>query len=97
MARNEAREDRISAARREVREAVDRERARAAIRAAGAREADDAAVDALAALAEERLAEIAARAVENSRERNELKLSAATVAIAAQREAEERNRRRESD
>ncbi|MGA3020468.1 MAG: hypothetical protein ABSD68_00775 [Candidatus Micrarchaeales archaeon] len=84
------REQRVSAARRMVRRAVDRDRIRAALKAAGANEPDDAAVEAAAVLAEERLAEIAARCAECSEDREEKRLSAASVAVAAAREAEER-------
>jgi hypothetical protein len=88
------RDQRVSAARRSIREAVDRDQTRAALRAAGARSVDDAAVEAVSVLAEERLAEIVARAVESSQERRESRLSASAVAVAAQREAEGRSRRR---
>jgi hypothetical protein len=89
------REQRVSAARRKASRAVDREQTRAALRAAGAREPEDEAVEAAAVLVEERLAEIAARAAETSEDREESRLSAGSVAVAAQREAEERPRRRE--
>lgn len=88
-------EERVSAARREIREAIDREQALAALKAAGARDADPEAVDSLAALAEERMAELIARAVESSKDRDEAVVSAGSVAVAAQREAEERSVRRE--
>jgi hypothetical protein len=83
-------DERISAARREIRDAVDRDKMLAAIRAAGARDADPEAIDAIAVLAEERMAEVIARAVESNREREEMRMRAGSVAVAAQREAEER-------
>ena len=95
--RSSRREERVSAARRAARRAVDRERVRAALRAAGAREAEDEAVEAAAALIEERVAQIAARCAECSRDRDEARLSAASVAIAAAREAEERTTMRREE
>lgn len=93
--RADARRDRrVSATRRSVRDAVDRDSVREAFRAAGARSVDDEAVETAALLAEERLIELAARSVESSEEREEVRLSAASVALAAQREAEDRARRR---
>ena len=88
-------EERVSAARKEIRESMDRDKATAALRAAGARDIDPEAVDALAVLAEERMAELVARAVESMKERDETRISAGSVAVAAQREAEERSIRRE--
>jgi hypothetical protein len=83
--REDRRGERMAAARRAIRKAVDRNQTRAALKAAGARNVDDAAVEAVAALTEERLAELAARSVESSEDREESKLSASSVAIAAQR------------
>ena len=95
MAERRDRRARVSAARRSIRDVVDRRRVRAVLRAAGVREADEEAVEAASVLAEERLAELAARSAECSEERSERRLSAASVALAAQREAEERSSRRE--
>jgi acylphosphatase len=83
--RDDRRAERMAAARRSLKRAVDRDQTRAALKAAGARNVDDAAVEAVAALTEERLAELAARSVESSEDREESKLSASSVAIAAQR------------
>ncbi len=92
--REDSRDQRVSAARRKGRGAVDREQLKAAFRAAGATDVDDTAVETAAAVVEERLFELAARSVESSEEREESRLSASSVAIAAQREAEDRRTRR---
>ena len=92
QSRSEARE---SAARRRLNgAAVDRNKVREALKAAGARNPDEEAVEAAAVLAEERIAEIAVRSAEASEDRAESSLSAASVALAAQRAAEEASGRR---
>lgn len=83
--------ERISAARINATGTVDRERTKAILRAAGAGTIDDSAVEATAVLMEEKLISLAARAVESSEERGEIRLSASSVAVAAQREAEARD------
>ena len=85
------RQERISAARANVTGTIDRERTRAILRAAGADTIDDSAIEATAVLMEEKLILLAARAVESSEERGETRLSASSVAVAAQREAEARD------
>jgi hypothetical protein len=89
------RRQRESAAREKIRQALDRDKARSAFKAAGAREIDDQALEAASALSEERLARIASRAAEIAEERNEDSVSAASVAIAAEREREPRLEPRE--
>lgn len=88
--RRNVREQRENAARNGIRRALDRDQVRSAIKAAGAKNVDNEAVEAVCALCEERLARIAARAVEASEDREESRLSAATVAVAAERESESR-------
>lgn len=84
------RERRENAARSRIRRALDREEVRSAIKAAGAKDVDDEAVEAVCALCEERFARLAARVVEASEDRSEDRLSAATVAVAAERESDSR-------
>ncbi len=86
------REQRASSARKKVHDAISREQTKAVLKAAGAIDPDDAAIEAASALAEERLVELATRAAEVSEDRKEARMSAASVAVAAQREAEHRTR-----
>lgn len=85
--------DRSDEVRRSAKRAVDRDRVRDVLRAAGARNVDEDAVEAMSALLDERLASIASRVADAQEERDEDRLSAATVAVAAVREVEERRYR----
>ncbi|VVB76793.1 Uncharacterised protein [uncultured archaeon] len=85
------RERRENAARDRASDAVDRDEVRAALKAAGAREVDDEAVEAVRALVVEKLARIAARSVEASEDIDDSStLSAAAVAVATERDSDTR-------
>jgi hypothetical protein len=88
--RQEERRSNENAARKSARGAVDREKVRAALKAASGKEVEDEAVQSASALLEDKLARIAARAAEHRVERNEDNINAAHVAVAAQREQENR-------
>ncbi|MHB1830398.1 MAG: hypothetical protein ACYCO0_03305 [Candidatus Micrarchaeaceae archaeon] len=88
--RKESRRTRENAARKSAKGAVDREMVRGALKAASGKEASDCAVDATSALLEDKLARIAAKAADARDERDEESISASHVAVAAQRESEDR-------
>ncbi|MCL5680346.1 MAG: hypothetical protein M1465_03345, partial [Candidatus Marsarchaeota archaeon] len=88
--RRENRRTRENAARKSAKGAVDKEKVRAALKSASGKDADDEAVDAASALLEDRLAKIAARTADARDDRDDGNVRAAHVAVAAQREAEER-------
>ena len=88
--RDSKRIKREASARKRAREAFDRSQIEAVLSAAGIKEAKPEAIEAISALMEERIAQIAARSAEAAEDREERQLSAAAVAVAAQREAESR-------